>query len=356
VSFFDEVDDPPRAARAAQRRTRPSGRGRPPGDQQAIQTRRTVAVVAVVVVVILMGLLIKSCQDSARISGLKDYNNSVSTLIGESDSIGSSVFGALNAIGSSGGAQAVEGTLATLLGKARQRLAEAEALSVPGEMTAAQQNVVLSLKMRRDGIDVIANEIQPATATTASRDAITKIASGMARFYASDVVYKAYAVPEIAGALNGAGITVGGSNGEVINGGQFLSDLGWLQTSYVAAKLGAQVPGSPQLSVSLTQAAVGTNTMVSGVTNHVQASPPPTFTLSVTNTSHRTETGIPCSVSLNGANITGTSTITSLAAGQSTTCDVTLPSSPSKQVWQITALVGTSANAKNSLNFPVQFL
>ena len=356
MSFFDEVDEPPRPPRTAQRRSRPSGGRRPPGDQQAIQTRRTIAVVVVVIVVILMGLLIKSCSDSARINGLKDYNNSVATLIGESDSLGSSVFQSLTSGGGSGGAQNTQVALAGLLKKARQRVTQAQGLSVPGEMQAAQANVVLALKMRRDGIEVIANEIQPALAQTASKDAINQIASAMARFYASDVVYKAYAVPEIASALNGAGIAVGGANGEVINGGQFLSDLGWLQTGTVAERIGAQVPGSAQLSVSLTQVAVGTNTMVAGVTNHVQSNPPPTFTLSVTNTSHHTETGIPCSVSVTGASDTGTSTITSLAAGGSTTCNVTLPTSPPKNVYNVTALAGSVAGAKNSSNFPVQFL
>ena len=210
MSFFDEVDEPPRPPRTAQRRPRPSGGRRPPGDQQAIQTRRTVAVVVVVVVVILMGLLIKSCSDSARINGLKDYNNSVATLIGQSDSLGSSVFQVLTS-GASG--QNRQNELAGLLSKARQRVTQAQGLSVPGEMQAAQANVVLALKMRRDGIEVVANEIQPALAQTASKDAINQIASAMARFYASDVVYKAYAVPEIAAALNGAGIAVGGANG-----------------------------------------------------------------------------------------------------------------------------------------------
>jgi hypothetical protein len=309
-------------------------------------------VVVVVVVVILMGILIKSCTDSARINGLKDYNNSVYTLIGKSDAIGSSVFTALTSNTGSGGAQTTQSELATLLAKARQRVSDAEALSVPSEMQAAQEHVTLALQMRRDGIATIANQIQSASGGSASRDAVNNIALAMGRFYASDVVYKAYAVPEIAAALHGAGIAVAG----LINGGQFLTNLQWLTPSYVATKVGAKLPGATALSASLTQVAVGTNTMVAGVTNHVQASPPPTFTLSVTNTSHHTETGIPCSVSVTGANITGTATIATLAAGGSTTCDVTLSSSPSKNTYNVTALVGTTAGAKNSLNFPVQFL
>ena len=45
----------------------------------------------------------------------------------------------------------------------------------------------------------------------------------MARLYASDVVYKDYTTPLIANALHGAGIAVGGVNGESIYSGQFVS-------------------------------------------------------------------------------------------------------------------------------------
>ena len=40
----------------------------------------------------------------------------------------------------------------------------------------------------------------------------------MARFYASDVLYKDYTLPQIVGALHAAGITVGGPTGEPSTG------------------------------------------------------------------------------------------------------------------------------------------
>ena len=62
-------------------------------------------------------------------------------------------------------------------------------------MKGAQQNVMLAFQMRRDGIEQIASNIQEALGTSTSRDAINSIAAQMARFYASDVVYKDYADP-----------------------------------------------------------------------------------------------------------------------------------------------------------------
>jgi hypothetical protein len=106
-------------------------------------------------------------------------------------------------------------------------------------MRAAQQEFVLVMQMRRDGIANIAQQIQPALGTSASRDAVNAIAAEMARFYASDVLLKDYAVPQIVSALHSASIAVGGTNGQSIANGQFLPDVKWLTPSYIAKQLGA---------------------------------------------------------------------------------------------------------------------
>ncbi len=79
--------------------------------------------------------------------------------------------------------------------------------------------------MRRDGIADIANQIQPALGTSTSRDALNMIATDMAKFYASDVIYKSYTATAIAAALHSAGISVGGASGQSLESGQFLPDL-----------------------------------------------------------------------------------------------------------------------------------
>ena len=56
----------------------------------------------------------------------------------------------------------------------------------------------------------------------------------MARFYASDVLYKDYTVPQIIGALRAAGITVGGLGGQQLNSSQFLPSIDWLDPKNVA--------------------------------------------------------------------------------------------------------------------------
>src|SRR6185312_5852020 len=109
LSFFDEVDEPPRTeprttprtSRAGPRGRRPSGPGgrrpsgpggRPPSEQQSIQARRAVAIVVIIVLIVLIALGVHSCQVSATNSALQDYTNSVSSLNAQSAANGRALF------------------------------------------------------------------------------------------------------------------------------------------------------------------------------------------------------------------------------------------------------------------------
>ena len=249
MSFFDDADEPQPATRAmprtAPRRRRTSGPGRrPPSDQQSIQVRRAIAVVALLIVVLLVALGVHSCQVSARTSALKTYADNVSSLIPESNQTGSQLFQLLSSAGGAGAGNA--GNLQNQINQTRvnadAQLRRAQALDVPDEMKGAQQTLLLTLQMRRDGIAGIAQEIQPALGTSTSKDAVTSIAAQMATFYASDVVYKSYATGPIASALHAAGIAVGGPNGVSIAGGQFVPSLQWLSPSFIATELHVALP------------------------------------------------------------------------------------------------------------------
>ena len=119
-------------------------------------------------------------------------------------------------------------------------LATAQGLSVPDEVRGAQTNLVTAMRMRVDGITTIAGTIQPALGTSTRTGRGQAIAVAMARFYASDVLYKLYAAPAIAGALHNAGIAVGAPNGQAISGKQFVPDVHWLDPTYVATILHAE--------------------------------------------------------------------------------------------------------------------
>ncbi len=383
MSFFDEADEP-RATQQAPRRRRPaasdrrgggggggarsggSGR-RGPSDQQAIQVRRLIAAVAVVIILIVIVLGVHSCQVSQRNSSLKDYNNSVSSLIQQSDQTGSQLFSQLSG-GGGGNPTTLQNQINETRVSADNELSRAKALSVPDEMKPAQQNLVLALQMRRDGIANIADQIQPALGNSTNHDALNAIAADMARFYASDVVYKGYTTTLIANALHNAGIAVGGANGVTIEGGQFLPDIGWLTPSFIAGKLGTQATtanGKPAPGThghSLDSVSVGGTQLQSGSTNTLQANPAPTFTLNFTNSGQNNEHNVVCKVTVSGssgATTTGQQVVPLTTAGQSSSCNVQLSSSPAAGSATVTATIspvpGEKNTANNTLSFPVTF-
>jgi hypothetical protein len=363
VSFFDEVDEPRTPPRSQPRRRRPSGGGRrPPGDQQSIQARRGIAAAALLVVVILIALGVHSCQVSSRNSALKDYTNSVSSLIERSSNTGTNLFHILSSGASAANAASLNNQINQARSDAAGELSTAQGLSVPDETRGAQSNLVTAMRMRVDGMTTIATEIQPALGTSANRDADTAIAVAMARFYASDVLYKLYAAPAIAGALHNAGIAVGAPNGQAISGKQFVPDVQWLDPTYIASILhgGAAHHGkiAPGLhGHTLNSVTVGGTTLQTGSTNTLPANP--TFTLNYTNGGTNNETNVVCKVTVTGTSVSGQKTIPETIAGQNGTCAVALSSSPGAGTQTIVATIekvpGEKNTANNSLSFPVTF-
>jgi hypothetical protein len=322
--------------------------------------------VAIVIVLILIVLGVHSCQISSRNSAMKDYANGVDSLIQRSDNTGKQLFTEL----SSGAGSSAATTLANEIFKTRvdadAELSSAGSLSVPSEMSTAQRYVLLTLQMRSDGIHNAAQKIEQALGTATSKDAIGSIATSMARFFASDVVYKGYAGPAIAAALHSVGIAVGPPNGELINGGQFLPDIAWLQSSYIAGKLAVQLPATKSGKVapglhghSLTSVSVAGTTLQTGSNNTIPVSPAPTFTLNFTNGGANTEHNVICKVTVSGSNVSGQKVLAQTTAGESTSCTVTLSSAPPAGTQTVDATIhpvpGEKNTANNTMSFPVTF-
>ncbi len=376
MSFFDEADEPRTEPRTVPGPRRPSGNGggrrppggprRPPGPQQAILVRRLIGVGAIAILLILIVLGVHSCDISSRNSSLKDYNNNVASLIQQSDKTSRSLFMVLSAPGGTGNVTSVQNSINDARVNADSQLSQAKGINVPGEVAGAQGNLVLTLQMRRDAIAGIANAIQPALSGSASQDAIGSIASQMARFYASDVLYKDYTTTLIAGALHAAGIGVGGTNGVSIESGQFLPDLQWLTPAFIATTLhgSSPTPNGAKAATgthghTLDSVSAGGTTLQTGSTNTVPASPPPVFTLHFTNGGQNPETNIVLDVSVKGTSITGKATVPQTMPGQSATAQVTLSASPPAGTDTVTATVeavpGEKDTSNNSMSFPITF-
>jgi hypothetical protein len=374
LSFFDEADDPeptastePRPSRRTPRRGPGRSGGssrRPPGGQhqQDVQTRRLIAVGVIVVIVIAMALLIHGCQVSQTNNSLKNYNASVSTLISASDSNGSKMFRALGSGELNTNLTKLQNDLTSYSSTAGTQLSHAQSLSAPGQMANAQSALVQVMQLRSQAMSKIAGEIQAAANKDTSKDAVDNIAVATSMLYGSDVNYKTFVTPDIAKALNGAGIPIGTAEGEQqINPGQIVTNLSWLDSSFISTTIGAQISTSQANSANnagsgphgheLNYVSVNGTELSTTSTNTLPASSTPTtFTLNLTNSGDYKEYYVGCKVTVNGLSDTGTATIPVTTPGQATTCSVKLASALPAGTYQVTAEVDPVAHETNTTN------
>ncbi len=263
MSFFDDDEEtaPRQSARAARRgpgggsaglgagartappRPRRSMHGGAGVDHQTLMMRRGVAGVALLVLVIVLVLVISSVVKSEKQSSLKSYARDVSALAQESDaSVSQPLFTALTGAATKP-ALDVEEEVAALRGEAQTLATHAKGLSVPGEMTSAQRNLLLAFDLRVEGMSKMA-ELLPSAYGAQAKQAGAEIAGDMEIFLASDVVYSQRVAPLIEQTLSANGI-----HGLAPASTRFLPNIGWLEASTALSRLGeastSQAHGRP---------------------------------------------------------------------------------------------------------------
>jgi hypothetical protein len=231
LSFFDEDDEP--RTRVRPRRAAPAGGAAP--DRQTVLIRQVVLFGGFILVLALLIFIIDGCRDSARESALKDYNRDVATLVRDSDSqVGKPFFDLLR--------DPSQGDLATLIagyrGQAEQQYQQAKRIDTPGDMTAAQQSFLITMEMRRDGLQSIADRIRTALSSDAEAAdaAIQEIAGAMQLFLSSDVNYTSRVYPLIESTLRDADV-----GAQQLQETQFMPGIQWLDPNVVADALGQQL-------------------------------------------------------------------------------------------------------------------
>jgi hypothetical protein len=319
-----------------------------------------VAAGVVVVIVIAMALLIKSCDSSATTSALKNYNASVYQLITGSTSNASNVLGENGLAG--GNLTGITQVLATAESNARNDVTKAENLHAPSQMAAAQSSLVTVMTLRQQGLLTIANYTPEAANKHTSKDAVYEISLGTSLLYSSDVVYKTLVAPNIAKALNAAGLTAGTAAGDQqINAAQVVPDLGWLNPTWIADTIGAKLSTTqananndqPNLihGDQLNFTTVDGQQLTQGGSYTIPAADAQTWALNVTDGGQTAENAVGCSIKIQDVSDTGTATIPTLAAnGGTNTCTVTLPSKPETGPYTVTATVATVPGEKNTQN------
>jgi hypothetical protein len=312
LSFFDDEDDEPATTvRPAhtQQQPRPQprrpqragvgGGGAHPIDHHTMLVRRRIAAGIGVVLLIAIVLIVNGCLKRGKQQGLENYNQNVNQIAQASETqVGKPLFTMLAGAGGKSALE-VETQVDHLRLEAHELAERAKGLSVPGEMAAAQRNLLLALDLRVEGLTKVAaltSEALGGHAQTAS----TKIAGAMEIFLASDVIYSQRVVPLMEEAL-----TAGGVSGQSTDSSHFLPNLGWLTASTVQSNITGQAASSSGTVTpgthgsALKSVSVGTNALEPSPTlNHINVGSNPTFTAMVEDSGSNPQTNVKVEVSV----------------------------------------------------------
>jgi hypothetical protein len=347
LSFFDDGEEtaPRPAARVPRarpggasppRRPRPRRPQRTEGagahDEHTVMVRRRVAAGVGVVLLIVIVLVINGCLKSQKTEALKEYNSNVAKIVGESDQqVSRPLFAALTNA-SSKSALDVEAQIDQLHHEAQEQATHARGLSVPGEMDAAQRNLLLALDLRAEGVEKVAAQLRTALGGQA-KQASTLIAGDMENFLASDVIYSQRVAPLIEQTLKSAG-----AEGKSVAGSRFLPNIGWLEAGTAESRITGQAASSSQSAPltghhgsALKTVSVGATALEAEPTlNHIGGGSNPTFTIGVEDAGEFNETDVKVNVTITagGKQYASSGTVEKTEPGKTVNASVTVNGVP----------------------------
>ena len=301
-----------------------------------MRIRQAIAMGGLVLLAILLFLLVRSCANSRKENGLKDYNREVSSLVRESDTqVGQPFFQLLGQAGDQS-PQDLQTNISGYRVQAEAQLKQARSLSVPDEMKGAQQSLLMALEFRRDGLGYIAERIRTALGDEgdAANKAITEITGQMQTFLASDVLYQARVAPFIRRAL--ADEEIGGQR---VASSRFLPGIEWLNEDTVAAQLGQQIsaggaktgqPAPGLHGTGLDSVTVGNTKLQPDAPNRVPGGADTTFVVRFTNQGENDEFDVKVTLSIEGSGkpIRVSRTIDTVARGATAEASLALGQKP----------------------------
>jgi hypothetical protein len=328
--------------------------------------RRGIALAVALVVLILVVVGINGCLNSQKHTALRNYSRNVTSIVQQADSqISVPLFKTL--VDAKGKSEIdVEAAINQARLDAQQEAQQAGSLSVPGDMSAAQRDLLLALNLRAGALAKLSDLVR--TVLAGSGDTATaerQIAGQMEVLLASDVLYSQRVAPLISQALANNGIT----DTPPATATRFLPNVGWLDASTVGNRLNGTtssaqpfVPGNH--GSALQSVAVGSNTLVAGTTNHVSgAGAGVTFTVGVLNSGAFNEHNVKVDVTITRAGsaaITASKTIDQTTPGNTVSADIPVSQapplgSPTKVVVFIEGVPGENDLTNNKGTYTVIF-
>ncbi len=240
MSFFDEDDEPPRTART---RVRPSPprRGRVtsggPTDAQTVLVRRMIAGIVGLLILLLLFFGVRACNNSRHKNALRDYTSRVTAIGTESQGQGDQLFKAMDGAAQTSPTELYQNVL-SIKGSADQSLKQAQALSVPGDMTrraavaadrarAAPQRPAEGLRRRQERARRRGRQRRPGDHRDRRADArVRRLRRPLQR-------------PRPA--VHDRRAEEGRASAATSPRPQFLREISWVSPAYVASKLGKRL-------------------------------------------------------------------------------------------------------------------
>jgi hypothetical protein len=245
VDFFDD-DDPPDEPPRGEPREPIRGSGghgagggshiRPPANRQQARARQAALAVGAIIFLILIVIAFRGCLDARKDRSYQNYVSDLSSITSETEQLSNNFFerfkgGAESSAGDVSFDTEVEGDKGTSQGL----LDRAQGLDAPGDISGAQEQIVLSFELRHDALEGIAAQLKNLSAGGKQAEKAGKaIYTQMKVFSASDILY-ARAQDQIEQALIDQDVVV--DNG--VPDSQFLpDDPNYLDPAVTADALG----------------------------------------------------------------------------------------------------------------------
>jgi hypothetical protein len=366
VDFFDDDETEEPARRGARPVERPEpvhagggGHGpRAPQTRQQARVRQIAFLIGAVVLLILVVIAFKGCLNARKDRAFENYVSDLSSITADTEPLSTGFFDLLKGKTADQAAQdlGLQNQVNGDAGAAQGLLDRANGLNAPDELGSAQTQIVLSYELRHDALVGIAAQLDNTSGSN-SQKAIDAIYTQMKVLSASDILF-ARARDQIEQALADQGVTVS----EGVPQSQFLPDEpNYLIPDETAAAIGsANLGGTGTVSdaackndgkthglglVSSTLMPSGTALVAGGSVTAVAGDN--SIEVSVQNQGEADESNIEVTVT---GDVSGSDTISSIAAGATQTATIPIKSPPSgtAQIDVNVATVGCEQVADNN--------
>jgi hypothetical protein len=290
-------------------------------------------------VLILLVLAFRGCLNARNERAIKDYVSQSSELIDQSKLEGNQLFELLSGSGDQDDAVDAANVVNGLRSESTTLVDRAHDLDTPDEVSAAQDNLVDALELRRDGLAAVANALPGALADEEQRESTGDVAEVMQVFLASDVLLKYRFRPNLQRALEEEDLT-----GEVSvprpRELEFVPDVQWADPDFVADQVAGlrgggggagDEPAAPGLHGNgLGTVTLGGVALVPGASATVPLADDLSFDVQVVNQGENNETDVNVTVTVGEGNDADVveEQIPEIAVGEQQTVTIPLGSRP----------------------------